>query len=608
MRQLLIISAIFVFFILFLLGCTNTQDSCGNGTCEAAKENSNNCPIDCGLKTETPGGVGSVGARATEITNPTNPSFSNLKNVAVDLKSVMQKNGYWVGDGKYSFMTADNTFGMLMDFNNGFGLNAASPYGSINLPRAPGEYTTPFNDPDFSSAIGMPDSNLLFYWRLRSDEAIVLIGLTPPESKYYSFINYLLTRDYQNAKSITKLSYELVTKELFADSSGTITIPGLDENSFMFNASFGIPLNNKVIKTSNPQSPFLAATVIIITADKTMNAKISALLQNDKNGLLKKYGLSTNIINTLEIPANYMYLGYDENADVFYNYNRMSYVKDVSAKNDYITNPPFAVLRIVPQTPEDKSISKKYTFTDLPSKTSAINKNEYNSALSSLIEAVKIKEGNANRILSDEFQPMYPGFLKIKNCVNFAFTCAGDDQDCAYGFFPSQKPFLTKNSDDVLVLVGMNHVKTGKVIYSNFTVYDGNYNLGIKSIGDEDMLGSATEYLPYLNNVNASSAVKNILTTDTNKFFVYKLSRDCLNKPYCYSIPELIAYCNEPGWVYGDSCPKEKQVYTPGAKLNDFVMTYERAYLDPTTNIGPDYNQLLPTTYLHYKPKDTNYQ
>ena len=77
-----------------------------------------------------------------------------------------------------------------------FGNNAGSAYTVFSLPAA--------SDQEVPNPKFLP---LGWQYKLRQDEAIVLITPLPPECKYYSFINYIMFteqkegKDYSNEKS-----------------------------------------------------------------------------------------------------------------------------------------------------------------------------------------------------------------------------------------------------------------------------------------------------------------------------------------------------------------------------------------------------------------------
>ena len=91
-----------------------------------------------------------------------------------------------------------------------FALNADSPYGLTLLPPAPAEQNpfrgcvtktgrcgnscNPTNDPDLFHGVCV--DQLPMQWRLGQDEAVVLIGRSPPRTKYWSITSYLMSQYY----------------------------------------------------------------------------------------------------------------------------------------------------------------------------------------------------------------------------------------------------------------------------------------------------------------------------------------------------------------------------------------------------------------------------
>jgi hypothetical protein len=83
---------------------------------------------------------------------------------------------------------------------------------------------------------------------------------------------------------------------------------------------------------------------------------------------------------------------------------------------------------------------------------------------------------------------------------------------------------LGDDSNEFIIVYGVNHVATGKAMYSNFAVYGADVWNGARAITDAAFNGSAEEYLP--DNPNAKY------------LYVYKLARNCSESDqYCYEVP-----------------------------------------------------------------------
>jgi hypothetical protein len=77
-----------------------------------------------------------------------------------------------------------------------YGGNPATKYLTYFVPPAPGRKVSE-QLVKMARAFGVT-SNLSPYWNLGPDEAVVFVGRTPPECRYFSFDHYLLARTYGN--------------------------------------------------------------------------------------------------------------------------------------------------------------------------------------------------------------------------------------------------------------------------------------------------------------------------------------------------------------------------------------------------------------------------
>lgn len=521
----------------------------------------------------------------------TQVSFDTLLNISNDINNSL-KSDYWIGKGAYAYFTLDNCAEAIKATGKCLGLNPSSPYGLPMVPLAPGE--SPFEESvinKMTQQIYPENKDLSIYWRMRSDEAIIIIALNPPKSKYFSYIPYIITRDKSKMNILARILSSLIFPE-----------PGMTEpGRHSVWASFGIPLNNKVIKSSNPDNPYNAASVIILTADKELDSKLRTQLLTS---ILPKYGIKTDIINTLEVPDDILFLGYGKKVDKFQLYGRVAFPENQTEADAYYNNPPVIVLRIVPNS-QEKTNSKKFSFTAIPNKATNISEKQYSKALDLLVKAVELDHNAPTRNISSFRKAITTPWLKIKNCVAIGFACGGDDQDAFYTMldWPLEKisfPLIKNNSDDFMLVVGMNHVATGKATYSNFAVYDLGYGMGVKAISDTDFNGSANKYLKYLPSmISVPQSVKDNLTRDIDKFFVYKIARDCKGESYCYTLAQNKWFCNdENGTVYDCYTQQEKVL---GVDYDRSIFVFERAYLDPQTNLGPEYKQMLPSYFIKYE-------
>lgn len=72
-----------------------------------------------------------------------------------------------------------------------YGNNPSSPHIQFKVPKAPGQTV---NNTITDASIIPEDAGLWLDYRMRPDEAIVYVGITPPECVYFSYIGYIAIR------------------------------------------------------------------------------------------------------------------------------------------------------------------------------------------------------------------------------------------------------------------------------------------------------------------------------------------------------------------------------------------------------------------------------
>ncbi len=146
------------------------------------------------------------------------------------------------------------------------GFNPLGPYKVVRLPDAPGQTTR---------------SSFPWVFRLGANEAVVLIGRTPPPVTYFSYDSYVMTRHSDR---------EDVRKVIFGN--------------------LGDAINNLTLDTGEPSQDLFGQDVIIIfTADQSIDARI--------RGAAAAVGYPAGMVNTGVIPAAIARLGLEQNADEF---------------------------------------------------------------------------------------------------------------------------------------------------------------------------------------------------------------------------------------------------------------------------------------------------
>ena len=110
-------------------------------------------------------------------------------------KAALEQDGFTVQEGRIGYLDLIRLcdLGILP---SAYGNNPTTKYLTYFVPPAPG-FEVPELFSRISQALGMPQDASAF-WYLDPDEALIFIGRTPPECRYFSFDHYLLSRTYEN--------------------------------------------------------------------------------------------------------------------------------------------------------------------------------------------------------------------------------------------------------------------------------------------------------------------------------------------------------------------------------------------------------------------------
>jgi hypothetical protein len=316
------------------------------------------------------------------------------------------------------------------------GNNPTSPYLAVYAPRGPGQ--TDANTAERSD--GTSGS-----YRLRADEAIVIVGTTPPPAAYFGLTPYMMTR---------------------ADATGA--------RSSVF-ASLSETLNDAVITTSGATA-FSAPFAVIATGDATTDASVRAALIAS--------GVDDAAINTVTFDPTVVRFGLGADDDELGLLFRYALPEDATAGAAWVTSPGAMVLRVTPRTP---------TTTPLPaplarSKGTAVEGATLAAALDRLEAA--LRADSASRTIRDF--TVTDGDVDPSMCIAGLSSCAGDNRDTIY---PHTGVFVLGRGDSVWVF-GVNHAATGKATYANASVYSIDHLAGLAGVSSRAWAGSAERWLP----------------------------------------------------------------------------------------------------------------
>lgn len=443
------------------------------------------------------------------------------------LKTSLETAGFTVQQGSFYELDTikEASEGRLMSC---FGNNAGSSYMVFQLPNSP--------DQEVANPPFLPQG---WQYKLRQDEAIVLITPLPPQCKYYSFTNYLMFTEVKDGKDYS------AEKSFFTTGDETT---GIYHPIF---GSIGDPLNMQRIQHDG-DSPYGSTAAIVISANQTVTDTVITQLH--------EAGYDDSMINVMEIPEMTYKMGLEKGDDTFCFLGRISQPEDQDAYEQYLSSlaEDSIVYRITPteeisSAPYDNAVvtprgTGRHESADMD------QAEEHLSEIRSAMIAQYQDEYDYEELKSDIAVP--EGLTAYFNDTN----SLGDNRDTTYLMTPD---FTFNSDEDFVVVYGVNHTLTGKAQYSNAVLYARPMLNGVSSVYDSLFEGSADAYLEDG-------------CEDSDQYYVYKLARTEMDE---YTAVVEYSTDNEKGKFYG---------VDNGSPM---LMAF-RAYLDET-GTGASYNELI---------------
>jgi hypothetical protein len=288
-------------------------------------------------------------------------------------------------------------------------------------------------------------------FKLDPREAVVLMGLTPPPEKYFSFTPYLWSRVY----------------------------PDGSRRDVM--ATLGDSVNVATVKSVGP-TPFNAPVALIFTPDQTTESRVRAAL--------RRSGYPASIIHTVVFPASMLKLGHGETADLLTIAIRNAIWTDSTAGSDYVNNPPLKVFRVTPRTAADAD-----SFPSPPLRIRGTGHTEMDLAN----KLGELRQGiiAANPGLQASDITLIPMCYEGYDLIQRGLELCGDSRDAFYlgAGIPEYDPInqIRLADGEFLMVYGPNHVATGKATYMNINVYASETaKLTLGAINDQDFTDKGT--------------------------------------------------------------------------------------------------------------------
>lgn len=339
--------------------------------------------------------------------------------------TALEDDEYVVDTGSFGWLEVED----CISEETCYGANYVSPYGLIFLPRAddeaPSDLAPFFVDGDERAA-----------WRLRSDEAVVLFGRTPPEMAYFGLTPYLFSRDGD---------------ELFA--------------------SLGDTLNADVVGAS----PFDARFAYVMTSSTATSEAVTDALE--------EAGYAPSEITVQPYPSELLQMGRDASADVLSFLMRVALPADPDALTTYREAPPLTVLRVSAATA--RPADPLATLPLRPEGVLGLNESGLGGALDDLEEAIREVHAGFPLTLREVDLDGY-------QCIEDDRECLGDNNDTPY--FASILP-VTLDADERIVVFGVRHDRTDLATYVGLSVNATEGQVAIAGFTGTDAEGSAAVYL-----------------------------------------------------------------------------------------------------------------
>ena len=310
--------------------------------------------------------------------------------------------------------------------------------------------------------------------------------------------------------------------------------------------SYNDPLNNLTIKTSGTPNgakgnPFNQDTIIIVTADKGTDQRVRSAAVSA--------GYSEDIINTYVIPSSMVKLGTGPEFDTIVFGQRMALFADEKASQEYVN----AVTAAIKVTPKTQAKLDPFPAPELRVRGTGKTEIDLQPALEELRKAILAKHNS----LSVKELETYVWLSESYDAVQTETYVAGESRDTVY--LRCDTFTLGDDPDEFAIVYGVNHAATGKATYANCNFYgEAGWN-GVAGIYSTEYEGSAEEYLP------GNPMAKYL--------YVCKFARSCDSEKTCVAVP---------------TGPKAH-----GVELDESAFIGFRAYMEPSTKVGPCYTELL---------------
>jgi hypothetical protein len=384
--------------------------------------------------------------------------------------SSLQGRGFDVQEGKYLLVDAIDLVNRGI-INTANGNNSGNPYYAYILPLAPGQ--------SYPNEVALEGGYLNY--RLKANEALILVGATPPETMYFSYRSFLFSRYYSDLG-----------------------------RQFKLYTALGDTLNKLTISTGRT-APFNRPIMIITSGDQTTHEMVKSVAI--------AAGYPPAIINIDILPSEILKMGLDKEDDTFTFLGRTAMPIDNEGFAAYLTKSGSRVFRI---TPRDGLITgaKPYPKPTLKPRGTGQTEAWLQPGMNDLREAILAHYSayEATELTTEIWLPESLVAIDERRDV------LGESRDTPYLWTNLASKFvLPDDPNEFLIVYGVNHQASGKATYSNFIVYGEKYINGVASVASPSFSGSADVYIQG--------------HSQANYLYAWKVARQSDGSAHCLTVP-----------------------------------------------------------------------
>jgi hypothetical protein len=298
---------------------------------------------------------------------------------------------------------------------------------------------------------------------------------------------------------------------------------------------------------------------MVTTADQGINERVQEAAIS--------VGYDPKIMNTDIIPSDIVNMGLDADCDTFSFLNRTAMFDNPIDKDNYNSNPGVVAFRVTPAASATPTVVNPFPTPTMRLRGTGKTEMDLMPAIEELRIAIlaQYDSFSPDELITEVW--LREGYEYIQTVQD----AIGESRDTSYLRTDKDKPFiLPDSSDDFLIVYGINHTAIGKSTYSNFITYGEDILNGVASVNNEQFAGSAEKLLPY-----------NPLA---KYLYVWKVARQSYdNEDNCLIVPT-----DDPAL---------------GIPLDKPMFVGFRAYVEPETQIGPAWQELIFDRVIKFSKK-----